>query len=120
LAATEVPRPLASWRGTPVHAVAGIGVPERFFGQLEDLGLTVERHAFADHHAYRPADLAFGDSAPILMTEKDAIKCRAFADERAWFVSAEVIDEDGLAQAVIQRLAARNTTAEKDNGPAAA
>ncbi len=54
------------------------------------------------------------------MTEKDAIKCRAFADERAWFVSAKVIDEDDLAQAVIQRLTARKTTAEEDNGPAVA
>ncbi len=105
LIAPETARPLNAWGDSTLHAVAGIGVPERFFGQLEDLGLTIERHAFADHHAFRPADLAFGDEAPILMTEKDAIKCRAFADERMWFVSAAVIDEDGVAPAVIQRLA---------------
>lgn len=120
LVAPEVTRPLDAWGDSPVHAVAGIGVPERFFGQLEDLGLDVERHAFADHHAFRPADLAFGDQAPILMTEKDAIKCRAFADERAWFVSAAVIDDDGLAQTVIRRLGARGPATEEDNGPAAA
>jgi len=95
---------LGQWRGRRVHAVAGIGVPERFFGQLEDAGLDVERHAFGDHHPFVAADLAFGDDAAVLMTEKDAVKCRPFADERMWFVPAEIIDRDDLAQAVVERL----------------
>jgi len=98
-------RDLAAWAGKRVHAVAGIGVPERFFGQLEDAGLEIERHAFADHHPFTPEDLAFADDRPILMTEKDAVKCRAFASGRMWMVPAEVIDHDDLAGAVVARLA---------------
>jgi len=98
-------QPLAAWSGRRVHAVAGIGVPERFFGQLEDCGVEVKRHPFPDHHAFTASDLVFGDDAPVLMTEKDAIKCRAFADARMWYVPAVVEDRDGIAQQVLQRLA---------------
>lgn len=72
-----------------VHAIAGIGNPERFFKQLEMAGLKVERHEFPDHHEFRPDDLeAFGD-ATLLMTEKDAVKCKRFAQPHHWFVRAE-------------------------------
>lgn len=108
----ESTRPLADWVGVRVHAVAGIGVPERFFGQLDDLGIDLERHAFGDHHRFTPADLAFGDDAPILMTEKDAIKCRSFADERVWIVPADVDDTTGLVQAVSARLATQPQPSE--------
>lgn len=97
-------RPLDRWRGRRVHAVAAIGVPARFFDQLEDLGLDVIRHGFPDHHDLRPEDLAFGDDAPVLMTDKDAVKCRAFADERMWTATARIDDLDGLAHAVCERL----------------
>lgn len=59
----------------PVHALAGIGHPERFFTMLEQLGLRVIRHPFPDHHAFVAADLQLGDERAILMTEKDAVKC---------------------------------------------
>ncbi|MDE0714486.1 MAG: tetraacyldisaccharide 4'-kinase, partial [Gammaproteobacteria bacterium] len=60
----------------PVHAVAGIGNPERFFRHLEGAGLAVVRHAFPDHHTYTESDFGFaGDDSVILMTEKDAVKC---------------------------------------------
>lgn len=97
-------RPLSAWRGQRVHAVAGIGVPERFFGQLEDAGLAVERHGFDDHHRFSAADLAFGDAAPILMTEKDAVKCHRIAHADMWLVPAQVEDRDDLAGAVVRRL----------------
>jgi tetraacyldisaccharide 4'-kinase len=76
--------PLSALRGQRVHAVAGIGDPSRFFASLADAGLQVEPHGFADHHRYRPQDLAFGDDAMVVMTEKDAVKCAAFADARLW------------------------------------
>jgi len=79
-------RPLASLRGERVHAVAGIGHPARFFAGLERAGLRVIPHAFADHHAFGPADLAFGDDLPVLMTEKDAVKCREFARPHHWYL----------------------------------
>ena len=68
-------RPLVSFSETPVHAVAGIGHPQRFFSQLRDHGLQVIEHAFPDHHAYSADDFLFGNGTPILMTEKDAVKC---------------------------------------------
>ena len=77
-------QPLSAFAGRAVHAVAGIGDPERFFATLRAAGLQVNAHPFADHHAYRPLDLAFGDELPVLMTEKDAVKCAAFADARMW------------------------------------
>lgn len=95
---------LAAWRGLRVHAVAGIGRPGRFFRGLEDAGLEVTGHAFGDHHRFQNADFAFGDEGSILMTAKDAVKCRAFADDRMWAVEAHVTDHDGLADAVCQRL----------------
>ncbi|MDR2215855.1 MAG: tetraacyldisaccharide 4'-kinase [Nevskiaceae bacterium] len=80
------PRPLSDFAAGTVHAVAGIGDPGRFFTALRAAGLALIEHAFADHHAYRPGDLAFNDDRPVLMTQKDAVKCTAFADGRMWCV----------------------------------
>jgi len=66
---------------TRIHAIAGIGHPERFFRQLEQLGLQCEAHRFPDHHRYIPADLQFNDADVLLMTEKDAVKCQTFASD---------------------------------------
>jgi len=77
---------LESLRGEPVHAVAGIGHPARFFGMLRAVGLEVIEHAFVDHHAFAAGDLDFGDTHAILMTSKDAVKCRSFAAPRCWEV----------------------------------
>lgn len=65
-----------------IHAVAGIGRPERFFEQLEQLGFKVQKHAFPDHYAFQAKDLDYADNLPIMMTEKDAVKCKAFASDR--------------------------------------
>lgn len=83
------PRPLAAFAGLRVHAVAGIGNPQRFFDALRALGIGVVPHAFADHHAYVADDLEFGSHLPVLMTEKDAVKCAAFADERCYAVPVD-------------------------------
>ena len=79
-------RKLVSWVGQRVHAVAGIGNPARFFARLRAAGIDAVEHAFADHFAYAQADLNFGDDLPVLMTEKDAVKCAAFPDARCWSV----------------------------------
>ena len=83
-------RPLASFRGEPVHAVAGIGHPQRFFAALRSAGLEVEEHRFPDHHRFRAVDLEFADRRPVLMTEKDAVKCSSFAPAHWWSVAGEV------------------------------
>jgi tetraacyldisaccharide 4'-kinase len=60
----------------PVHAVAGIGHPERFFGMLEGFGLEVIAHPLADHAPVPTSLLAPADGHPVLMTAKDAARCR--------------------------------------------
>lgn len=84
--ATDNPMPVEALRGGEVHAVAGTGNPERFFALLRSLGCRPVEHAFADHYAFAPADLAFADQLPIVMTEKDAVKCRAFATDRMQYL----------------------------------
>ncbi|MDP9140073.1 MAG: tetraacyldisaccharide 4'-kinase [Pseudomonadota bacterium] len=79
-------RALNDFSGQRVHGVAGIGHPPRFFDTLRAHGMRVVEHAFADHHAYAAADLQFGDDLPVLMTEKDAVKCRSFAAANWWSV----------------------------------
>jgi tetraacyldisaccharide 4'-kinase len=75
---------LQEFGGQAVHVVAGIGNPQRFFKQLKSAGLQVIEHPFSDHHAFEASQLAFGDDAPIIMTEKDAVKCAAFAQPNWW------------------------------------
>lgn len=79
---------LERFRGRRVHAVAGIGDPSRFFASLTRYGIELVMHPFPDHHAYSAKDLQFEEALPVLMTEKDAVKCRGFADERLWSVPA--------------------------------
>lgn len=79
----------ASLRGQRVHCVTGIGHPERFFASMRALGARVVAHAFPDHHPFSPADLDFGDDAPVVMTEKDAVKCERFAGHRHWYLAVE-------------------------------
>jgi tetraacyldisaccharide 4'-kinase len=86
VAGARADRALESFRGQRVHAVAGIGNPWRFFADLRGRGLDIIEHAFADHHPFTAGDLDFGDAQPVLMTEKDAVKCRTFADSRVWYV----------------------------------
>jgi tetraacyldisaccharide 4'-kinase len=86
---------LSEWQGTTVHGVAGIGNPGRFFAHLRAQGLNVLEHPFPDHYRFEEKDLYFSDSLPVLMTEKDAVKCREFASPRLWCVPVNaVIDGD--------------------------
>lgn len=80
------------FQGEPIHAIAGIGNPERFFSQLRSLGLSIWPHSFTDHHRFSQKDLNFSIESKIIMTEKDAVKCKDFADYRYWClpVSAEI------------------------------
>jgi tetraacyldisaccharide 4'-kinase len=83
-------RRLECFRGTKVHAVAGIANPQRFYAMLRAAGLDIQVHAFADHHPFRASDLDFAGDEPVLMTEKDAVKCEAFAKPNWWFVPVDV------------------------------
>ena len=102
---------LASWRGRRVHAIAGIGHPERFFAQLSAAGLEVVAHPFPDHHRYRARDLQFHESLPLLMTEKDAVKCRRFDGADRWFLPVEAQFADADAEALMMLIQARTRAA---------
>lgn len=102
---------LEALRGYRVHAVAGIGRPQRFFEQLEAAGLVVLRHPFPDHHDFAPSDLAFAEPAPILMTAKDAVKCRAFAPADCWEFPVEAQVGSGAAERILEKLKHGRTSA---------
>ena len=91
--------------GRRVQALAGIGHPNRFFSHLEHLGLNIEPHAFPDHHVYRAADLPAGT---LVMTEKDAVKCAAFAPDDAWYLAVDAELEPGLQTLIDHQLRTRD------------
>lgn len=100
-------RALASFRGAGVHAVAAIGNPQRFFDMLREAGLTLYEHPMPDHHPFKPGDLNFGDALPILMTEKDAVKCAAFADDRCWYVPVTAEFDETESRQLVDLVLAR-------------
>lgn len=111
LAAPHERRPLTHWAGSTVHAVAGIGYPPRFFDSLRAHGMQVVEHAFPDHYAYVASDLIFAADMPILMTAKDAIKCRRWDLADAWVVPVEASLASAFLDAVAARLHAAATLA---------
>jgi tetraacyldisaccharide 4'-kinase len=100
-------RPVEAFKGNRVHAVAAIGHPQQFFAALQELGIEVAPHALPDHARLTAADISFPDALPVLMTEKDAVKSRAIADQRHWAVRMDVMvsEQDAAAvQAMLDRL----------------
>lgn len=92
------------------HAVAGIGHPERFFNTLTQAGLQVSPHAFPDHHQYRAGDLDFPGDLPVVMTEKDLVKCNDLLSERLWVLPVRAILPPGFAGEVLRTAVERHTT----------
>lgn len=103
-------RALSTFAGSRVHAVAGIGNPNAFFAMLREQGLEVDARALPDHAALERADIEPAGTAPVLMTEKDAVKCRGFASERHWAVRLDV-RFDELDMQAISALLTRVATA---------
>jgi tetraacyldisaccharide 4'-kinase len=97
-------RPLGEFTGQRVHAVAGIGNPERFFAQLRAAGLDVIAHAFDDHFPYAEKDLDFADGLPVLMTAKDAVKCAAYSRLHLWSVPVRAELPQSFLDAVAERV----------------
>jgi len=100
----SVSQPLSALRGHHLHAIAGIGHPDRFFNRLRDHGLKVRSHEFPDHHSYRQEDIYFGDNLPVLMTEKDAIKCQSIAGPQHWYLPIEARLPGTFGEDLFQRL----------------
>ena len=97
-------RAAKSFAGQRMHAVAGIGDPKRFFLQLARFGIKVVPHPFPDHHPFRAEDLAFGDAAPVLMTEKDAVKCKRFATAAHWILPVRAVPDPSFDAWLLRRL----------------
>lgn len=94
-------RALDAFISGPVHAVAGIGHPERFFNMLEEAGLTLHRHPFPDHHPFSADDLQAFEDQTVLMTEKDAVKCELFAHPGHWYVPTTAEVDPGFENALV-------------------
>jgi tetraacyldisaccharide 4'-kinase len=96
----------AHFKNLRVHALAGIGNPQQFFDTLTRMGVPHTPHAFADHHAFTAADLAFDDCDAVVMTEKDAVKCERYATDTHWAlqVDARVDNDAALLQVVLAKI----------------
>jgi tetraacyldisaccharide 4'-kinase len=95
------------FRGKRVHAVAGIGDPQRFFRHLQGLGIAFTPHPFPDHHPYAATEIAYPGADAVLMTEKDAVKCRRFAGESHWELAVDAVPDAALAELVLRKLKTR-------------
>ncbi len=100
---------LAMFAKQKIHAVAGIGNPERFYKTLEQGGLTLIKHSFPDHHGFKASDLCFDGDHPIVMTEKDAVKCKNLIlkdsiVQNCWYLPVSAILDEDFDKQLLQRL----------------
>ena len=104
-------RQLGDFKGASVHAVAGIGNPQRFFDMLEQWELDVDSKPLADHADISKEILSFSGPEPVMITEKDAVKCRAIAHDKLWCVVAELQfheqDDERLMRLIMRQLGLR-------------
>lgn len=111
-------RPLGEFAGTQVHAVAGIGNPQRFFDLLQSHGIGVIAHPLDDHARIEDRDILFADGKPVLMTEKDAVKCARIVDGSHWYVpvgaSFGAPDADALLEIVTRAITAAGLRSNED------
>ena len=94
----------SQWRGMEIHALSGIGNPQRFFDMVASLGIAARCHAFPDHYDFTAGDIAFPGAGAILMTQKDAVKCMAFADERCWYLPLRALVDPALVALVLEKI----------------
>jgi tetraacyldisaccharide 4'-kinase len=88
----------------PIHAMAGIGNPQRFFDTCDSLDYQFTAHAFPDHHDFTADDINFGDSLNVLMTEKDAVKCKNFALRKHWYLPVNAKLSGNLIEQLLEIL----------------
>lgn len=110
---SSIQQPLSEWCGLTVHAITGIGNPSRFFLTLRNVGLTVIEHAFPDHYQFSESDIVFKDQLPVLMTEKDAVKCRLFASDQHWSIPVKATLNEGFANDILVKLASLSIKTDK-------
>lgn len=89
---------------TLLNAMAGIGNPERFFNSLQAIGYNIIPHVFGDHAIYDKHKLDFKNDLPVIMTEKDAVKCKAFANENWWYLKVDTAPSAAFVKWVEQKI----------------
>ncbi len=94
----------AHFAGRPLHAVAAIGNPQRFFNHLRELGLSFVAHPFPDHHPLTASDLAFAANDAVIMTEKDAVKCERFCNENFWALPVDSATDPALGELLLRKM----------------
>jgi tetraacyldisaccharide 4'-kinase len=97
-------QPLAALAGQRVHAIAALGNPGRFFAALRAAGLEVLARPLPDHQPIPAAALGPGDALPVLMTEKDAVKCAALAHADCWYLPVAAQFSAVDAHALLRRV----------------
>ena len=102
-------RKLSGFSGEVCHAIAGIGNPQRFFDLLEQAQVKIKAHRFPDHYQFAAEEIAFKDGKTVLMTEKDAVKCKAFATEKHWYIPVEAKPEEKFTEQLLALLAQKKT-----------
>jgi tetraacyldisaccharide 4'-kinase len=95
---------LEAFNGIDCHAIAGIGNPKRFFNLLKIAGLNCINHSFPDHYQFQQDDIEYADDKPVLMTEKDAVKCTTFAGLQHWFLPVKAIPESHFSDKLLKLL----------------
>lgn len=100
-------RPLAQFAHARVLAAAGIGAPERFFATLRAQGITPSTRALPDHYRFESNPFGADDVDAVLITEKDAVKCTAWRDDRLWAVPVEAVLNPRLIALVVEKLRGR-------------
>ncbi|MFV1922446.1 MAG: tetraacyldisaccharide 4'-kinase [Methylotenera sp.] len=99
-----VKQTVSYFKDKQVAALAGIGKPERFFQQLQTLGLKFSQWPFSDHHAFIRQDLSNIECDALIMTEKDAVKCHTFAEGHYWVLPVEAKIDSGFMPMLLSKL----------------
>ncbi len=100
----QVTLDIASLKNQTVHAIAGIGNPQRFFDQLKQFELEIIEHPYPDHYPYKREDLDFGEIQPIVITEKDAVKCQRFYLHNVWYQPVRAVLDDAFVEQLLLKL----------------
>ena len=101
---TDEKRLLSAFKKEPVHALAGIGYPPRFFETLREHGLKIIEHPMPDHYHYKKEDLCFDDNLAVIMTEKDAVKCQALISKNLWYLPVSATLHGDLIEQLMTRI----------------
>ncbi len=89
-------KPIASFKGRKVHAIAGIASPGNFYRFLHDENIDIVEHSFTDHATFQRSDLLFNDNLPVVMTEKDRVKCSGFELTNCWYIPVTAQLDDSI------------------------